>query len=111
MGGPVAHSFVEKLAEVAFAAMANGRQLVLELHTIREGWNETVQARRGAAAWPQWYVANAHTRVGHRGLGGVGVERRGGRRLGRCDGLRRRRGQWLFVRRVEVAREDRIIAV
>jgi Fic family protein len=44
-------SIVEKLAEAAFAAMANGRQLVLELHTIREGWTETVRARRGAAAW------------------------------------------------------------
>jgi Fic family protein len=44
-------SIVEKLAEAAFAAMANGRQLVLELHTIRGGWTETVRARRGAAAW------------------------------------------------------------
>jgi Fic family protein len=42
---------VERLAEAAFAAMANGRQLVLELHTIREGWNEIIRARRGAAAW------------------------------------------------------------
>ena len=44
-------SIVEKLAEASFAAIANGRQLVLDLRTIREGWAESVTARRGAAAW------------------------------------------------------------
>src|ERR1700682_4247749 len=44
----------------------------------------------------------------------VAVERRGGRRLGRRDGLRRLRGHWLLCdgfRPVELAREDRIVAV
>jgi Fic family protein len=44
-------SIVEKLAEASFAAIADGRQLVLDLRTIREGWTESVTARRGAAAW------------------------------------------------------------
>ena len=44
-------------------------------------------------------------------LGGVGVERRGGRRLGRREGLRRLRGHWLLFRLVELSREDRIVAV
>lgn len=44
-------SIVEKLAEASFAAIANGRQLVLDLRAIREGWTHVVAARRGAAAW------------------------------------------------------------
>jgi Fic family protein len=48
-GDPAA--IVTKLAEASLAAMANGRQLVLDLRTIREEWNETIRARRNAAAW------------------------------------------------------------
>jgi Fic family protein len=44
-------SIVEKLAEAAFAAIANGRQLVLDLRNIREGWTESITARRDAAVW------------------------------------------------------------
>jgi Fic family protein len=44
-------SIVEKLAEASFAAIANGRQLVIDLQTIRESWTESITARRGAAAW------------------------------------------------------------
>jgi Fic family protein len=44
-------SIVEKLAEAAFAAIANGRQLVLDLRNIREGWTQSITARRDAAVW------------------------------------------------------------
>jgi Fic family protein len=44
-------SIVEKLAEASFEAIANGRQLVIDLQTIRESWTESITARRGAAAW------------------------------------------------------------
>jgi Fic family protein len=42
---------VEKLANASFAAAANGRQLVRDLRQIRQGWEDTVKARRGATAW------------------------------------------------------------
>ena len=47
-------SIVEKLAEASFAAIANGRRLVLDLRAIREGWTHVVAARRGArpGGWP-----------------------------------------------------------
>ncbi|MGH3674653.1 MAG: Fic family protein [Mycobacterium sp.] len=44
-------SIVEKLARASFAAIANGRRLVLELRAIREGWNQQIRARRDASAW------------------------------------------------------------
>ncbi len=42
---------VEKLANASLAAAANGRQLVLDLREIRQGWEATIKARRGARAW------------------------------------------------------------
>lgn len=42
---------VHRLADASFAAIANGRQLVKDLHELREGWEERVKARRGATAW------------------------------------------------------------
>ena len=42
---------VERLANASFAAAANGRQLVLDLREIRQGWQDTIKARRGATAW------------------------------------------------------------
>ena len=48
-GDPAA--IVEKLANASFAAAANGRQLVLDLREIRNGWEVTIKARRGATAW------------------------------------------------------------
>lgn len=48
-GNPAA--IVETLAQASFVAVANGRQLVDELHTIRAGWDDKIQARRGAGAW------------------------------------------------------------
>jgi len=44
-------SIVERLAEASFAAIANGRQLVLDLRAIRTGWTQVDAARRDAAAW------------------------------------------------------------
>jgi Fic family protein len=48
-GNPAA--IVETLAQASFVAVANGRQLVDELHTIRASWDDKIQARRGAGAW------------------------------------------------------------
>ena len=42
---------VHRLAEASFVATANGRELVKELHEIRDSWGERVKARRGATAW------------------------------------------------------------
>lgn len=48
-GDPAA--VVARLAEAAFAATANGRQLVEELRTVRAGWDQKIKARRDAGAW------------------------------------------------------------
>lgn len=48
-GNPAA--IVTKLADAAFRAVANGRQLVAELHGVRAGWTDHVTARRDAAVW------------------------------------------------------------
>ena len=42
---------VERFADATFAALANGRELVGDLHRVRAGWSERVKARRDAAAW------------------------------------------------------------
>lgn len=42
---------VHCLADASFAAIANGRTLVRELHELRDSWDERVKARRGATAW------------------------------------------------------------
>ena len=42
---------VQRLSWAAFAGVTNGRTLVAELHTARDGWNGAIKARRGAAAW------------------------------------------------------------
>jgi len=44
-------AIVRKLAEATFAAVTNGRQLVRELRSIRNGWDGRLTARRGATAW------------------------------------------------------------
>ena len=48
-GDPV--PIVAVLATASFAAIANARQLVAELHDVRRGWEDTVRARRGATTW------------------------------------------------------------
>lgn len=45
--GPLVH----RLADASFAAIANGRTLVGELHELRDRWDERIKARRGATAW------------------------------------------------------------
>jgi Fic family protein len=42
---------VETLANASFRAIDNGRQLVDDLRGIRQGWNDTVRARRDSTAW------------------------------------------------------------
>ncbi|PSL03588.1 Fic family protein [Haloactinopolyspora alba] len=42
---------VTSMAEAAFTAIANGRQLVRDLTAARERWNGLVDARRDAVAW------------------------------------------------------------
>ncbi len=49
-GDPAA--IVGQLADASFAALANGRRLVLDLRAIRQRWQGTITARRGATAWP-----------------------------------------------------------
>ena len=44
-------SIVSALAHASFAAIDNGRRLVGDLSTIRQGWNAIITARRDAAAW------------------------------------------------------------
>src|SRR5581483_1432816 len=48
-GDPV--PIVEQFARAAFAAVANGRRLVDDLHAIRRGWDDRIRVRRGATAW------------------------------------------------------------
>jgi len=48
-GDPAA--VVDAFSTAAFAATANGRVLVEDLHTIRAEWHERVRARSGATAW------------------------------------------------------------
>ena len=42
-------SIVERLSEASLLAVANGRQLVAELRSIREEWNLRIKARRDSA--------------------------------------------------------------
>jgi Fic family protein len=42
---------VERLASASVTAVANGRQLVADLHAVRAGWDDRVTARRDSAAW------------------------------------------------------------
>lgn len=42
---------VETLAHATFRAIDNGRLLVGELRAIRQGWNESVKARRNSTPW------------------------------------------------------------
>lgn len=42
---------VHRLADASFAAIANGRALVRQLHELRDRWDDRVKARRGATAW------------------------------------------------------------
>jgi Fic family protein len=42
---------VRMMSQASFAAVNNGRQLVAELHVVRDGWNDRITARSDAAAW------------------------------------------------------------
>jgi Fic family protein len=42
---------VAKLAEASFAAITNGRQLVVELRATRASWDDKIESRKGATAW------------------------------------------------------------
>jgi Fic family protein len=42
---------VERFVEASFSALANGRQLVEDLRSVREDWAARVAARRDSAAW------------------------------------------------------------
>lgn len=48
-GDPIV--IIEQIARAAFSAIANGRHLVEDLHTIREEWSGRIRVRRGATAW------------------------------------------------------------
>ena len=57
-GDPV--PIVERFTDATFAALANGRQLVADLHRVRADWGQRVKARRDAAAWKVTEVAMLH---------------------------------------------------
>lgn len=42
---------IAKLADASFAAITNGRQLVIELRATRSSWDDKIKVRRGAIAW------------------------------------------------------------
>jgi Fic family protein len=75
--GPI----VGRLSEASFLAIANGRQLVDELHAIRADWDDRISARRGAAAWRvadlliRRPVINAQVVVAELGIGANNVYR------------------------------------
>jgi Fic family protein len=46
-----ADPIVERVADAAFAAIANGRHLVADLRDIRRSWEDRIKARRGATIW------------------------------------------------------------
>jgi Fic family protein len=48
-GDPTA--MVERLADAAFAAIGNGRQLVADLRAVRADWQARIRARRDSTAW------------------------------------------------------------
>lgn len=45
--GPI----VSRMSNAAFAAVDKGRQLVTDLHAVRDGWKTRITSRRDAAAW------------------------------------------------------------
>lgn len=42
---------VSMMGHACFAAVNNGRRLVADLHSVRDGWDARITARRDAAAW------------------------------------------------------------
>jgi Fic family protein len=48
-GDPI--PIVDRVVDATFTAIANGRQLVDDLHHVRAEWQERIRARRGANAW------------------------------------------------------------
>lgn len=46
-----AEAIIQLMCEASFTAVANGRQLVADLHSIRDRWREVIHVRRDAAAW------------------------------------------------------------
>lgn len=44
-------AIIEQFARAAFAAISNARQLVEEIASVREGWDERISARRDASVW------------------------------------------------------------
>jgi Fic family protein len=57
-GDPV--PIVERFADATFAALANGRQLLADLHRVRAEWAQRVKARRDAAAWKVTEIVVRH---------------------------------------------------
>ncbi|MDO8389194.1 MAG: Fic family protein [Actinomycetota bacterium] len=51
---------VERFADATFAALANGRQLVADLHRVRAEWSQRVKARRDSAAWKVTEIVERH---------------------------------------------------
>jgi Fic family protein len=46
-----ASPIINRFIDAAFSTTANGRRLADDLHAIRESWNSSIKARKGAGAW------------------------------------------------------------
>ena len=46
-----ADPIVERVADAAFAAVANGRHLVADLREVRRSWESRIKVRQGATTW------------------------------------------------------------
>ena len=57
-GDPV--PIVERFTDATFAALANGRRLLVDLHRIRDDWAQRVKARRDSVAWKVTEIVVRH---------------------------------------------------
>ena len=51
---------VERFAEASFESVVNGRQLVIELRSLREAWSGSIRSRRQAIVWQALDVVLQH---------------------------------------------------
>jgi Fic family protein len=67
-------AIVRQLSDASFAAVSNGRQLVIELREIRSDWSRRISARRDSMAWRvadllmRHPVIEAQTLIGELGI-------------------------------------------
>jgi Fic family protein len=59
-------AMVRQLSDASFAAIVNGRELVVQVREIRAGWHDRVSARRDSAAWRMADLLTRHPVVNAR---------------------------------------------